>query len=130
MDKDFLIGQSNELVRGDRVFDLHNQYDFSGVAVGFDRTAQVSFDPNPEHGRGEPPVTIDFLGIDYLEFSAGFGSRPIPDLEEMGYMSPDRRDDEWLLSEQQAERTDHMFIRLGSDSIRIHSQQARLRVHE
>lgn len=33
MKKEFLVGQSNELVKADKVFDLHNLYDFVGIVL-------------------------------------------------------------------------------------------------
>ena len=128
MDKDFKIGQSNELVQGDQVFDLHNVYDFSGVTIGPDRTLQVSFQPNREHGKGHLPVLLEFREVDYLLLSPGFGIRCVRDLDEMGYMGPEQDDDQWLLSEDQATEADHLLIRLGSDYVRIHAQHAYLRI--
>jgi hypothetical protein len=126
MKKDFRVGQSNEIVQGGRVFDLHNQYDFSGVYVGPNRSVQVSFAPHPEHGRGHPPVVLMFDGVDYFELSSSFGTQPIPGLDELGYKNPDDRDDASLLSEEQAADTDHLFLRFDSGFVRIRSESARL----
>ncbi len=129
MMKDFAIGQSNELVRENALFDLHNQYDFSVLSIGSDGTVRLSFLPNLEHGAGNPRITIAFIGLDYFEISPGFGVRNVQDLEEMGYIPPDQRVDEWLLGEDQATGRDHMVFRFGPDYARIHAKEARLFQH-
>ena len=128
MNKDFRVGQSNELVRQDEIYDLHNSYDFDQITIGGDRRVQISFTPNVQHGKGQRPIVLDFEAVDYLEMSEQFGIRPIPLLEEIGYKNPEDHDHERLMSERQATETDHLFFRLGDDTfIRIHSRQARLR---
>lgn len=130
MEKNFRIGDgSNELICGDRLFDVHNCYDFSGLLVGADRVVQISFYPNREYGAGGPPVLLEFHEINYLELSPGFGTRSISVIDEMGYMNPDQRDDEWLVAEQQSTSADHLLFRLGSDFdfVRIHARRAHLR---
>jgi hypothetical protein len=129
MEKKFELGQSNEILKGGRIYDLHNMYDFTGIYVGANRDVHISFQANAEQGRGQPSLALVFSGVDYLEFSPGFGARAVQDLDELGYKSPDDRDDEWLLTEQQATPGDHLFLRFGGgDFIRVHSQQARLRI--
>jgi hypothetical protein len=128
MEKDFEVGQSNELIRQGTVHDLHNLYDFAWITIDDDSRVRISFVPNAQHGKGQRPIVLEFDGIDYLELSANFGVRQISLLEEMGYKSPEDHDHEWLMSERQATMRDHLFFRLGSeDFIRIHSQRARLR---
>jgi len=128
VEKNFLLGQSNELVREGRVFDLHNLYDFSGLSIGADRSALMSFQPNPKHGSGQPCVLLQFDETDHVE--ARFGTGAIQDLDEMGYMSPDQQDDEWLLGEDQAAEADHLYFRLGAGFIRIHAHRARLEIRD
>ena len=127
MNKSFEVGQSNELVREDGHFDLHNQFDFVGLTIGADRTARLLFRPNPEHGGDNPPVLVEFRDVDYLELSPGFGTRPVLGLDEMGYMSPEQEEDDWLMTESQATNADHLLFRLFCDHVRIHAREARLR---
>lgn len=128
MKKNFTIEQSSELVRGSRIFDLHNRYDFSELRIRPNSTAMIAFHPNSEYGSEEPPLILEFLEIDYLELSPGFGTNLIADLDEIGYMGPHQRDDVWLLDEQQATESDHILFRLSPAFIRIHARQARLHV--
>ncbi len=126
MEKEFLIGQSNELIKTGRIFDLHNSYEFVGIVLkSKERYFQMLFEPSSEQGKGNLPVSLIFKAIDYLEFSPNFGVRPIYGLDEMGYKNPDDRDDKWLLDEQQSTHDDHLFFRLdGGDFIRVHCQYA------
>ena len=129
MNKDFEVGQSNELIRQDEIYDLHNLYDFDQISIGGNLRVQISFTPNVQHGKGHRPIVLDFEAVDYLELSEQFGVRPISLLEEIGYKNPEDHDHEWLMSERQAMGTDHLFFRLGGDEfIRIHGRQARLRL--
>lgn len=128
MNKSFEIGQSNEVIKADKIYDLHNQYDFIGVVLETkNRRLQILFEPNPEYGKGQLPIKLNFEEIDYLEFSPNFGTRYISGLDEMGYKNPDDRDDEWLLNEQQATCNNHLFFRMdGGAFIRVHCQNADL----
>jgi hypothetical protein len=126
MKKGFVIGQSNELIKAEKVYDLHNLYDFVGIILkGKDRCLQMLFEPNPEHGKGSLSVLLVFEKIDYLEFSPNFGAQVICGLDEMGYKNPEDRDDEWLMGEQHATPNDHLFFRLdGGNFIRVHCKNA------
>jgi hypothetical protein len=126
MEKKFSIGQSNEIIKDDKIFDLHNSYEFIGIVLkSKERYFQILFEPSPEYGKGKLPVSLHFDAIDYLEFSPNFGTRLIYGLDEIGYKNPDDRDEEWLLSEQQSTHDDHLFFRLdGGDFIRVHCQHA------
>lgn len=127
MKKGFLVGQSNEVVKEGKIYDLHNEYDFSGIAVNGTKQLRVLFEPNSESGSDNMPVSLLFDEIDYLELSRNFGSRAVQSLDELGYKTPDDHDNEWLLGEQQASNGDHLFIRLdGVDFIRVHSRSADL----
>jgi len=128
MKKGFRIGQSNEIVKSGKIYDLHNLYDFVGIILkGKERRLQILFDPNLEHGKDQLSISLNFEEIDYLEFSPNFGARVISGLEEIGYKNPEDRDDEWLMDEQQATSSDHLFFRLdGGDFIRVHCQNADL----
>jgi len=129
MRKNFHVGQSNELVAGDRVIDLHNEFDFSELSLTPYREVRLFFVPHPVHGKGQAPVVLEFVDVDFFELSAGFGTRIIQDLEEVGYIKKDQVDDSWLLGEDQATADDHLLFRLGADHIRVHSRQAHLREH-
>lgn len=128
MKKSFEIGQSNEVIKAGKIYDLHSQYDFIGVVLkAKDRRLQILFEPNPEYGKGQLPIWLSFEEIDYLEFSPNFGTRVVSGLSEMGYKNPEDRDDEWLMDEQQATCDEHLFFRLdGGDFIRVHCQYANL----
>ncbi len=122
MKKNFMIGQSIEIVKSDKFYDLHNTYDFVGITLkGNSRRLQIFFEPNPEYGKGQPPVLLNFEEIDYLEFSPNFGAQVICGLDEIGYKEPEDRDDDWLMDEQQATPNDHLFFRLDDCSfISVH----------
>jgi len=126
MKKGFEIGQSNEVIKADKIYDLHNMYNFIGVVlIAKDRRLHILFEPNPEYGKSQLPILLSFEEIDYLEFSPNFGTRIISGLDEIGYKNPEDRDDEWLMDEQQATCNDHLFFRMdGGDFIRIHCQNA------
>ena len=126
MKKDFEVGQSNEIIKAGKIYDLHNLYDFVGIVLKTkDRRLQLLFEPNPEYGKDESPISLIFEEIDYLEFSPNFGTQVISGLDEMGYKNPKDRDDEWLMDEQQATSNDHLFFRMdGGDFIRVHCKNA------
>ena len=126
MKKAFLLGQSNEVIKDSKVYDLHNQYDFSGIVLKWDdRRLKVLFNPRTDYGDMGAPISLVFNEIDYLELDLDFGSRVIQNLDEMGYKNPDDQDDEWLLDEQQATPKDHLFIRLEDNNfIRVHCKHA------
>lgn len=128
MNKGFRIGQSNEIIKAGKIYDLHNLYDFIGIFFTSKACRlEISFKPIPEFGDGKVPISLIFEGIDYLEFSPQFWTKNISGLDEMGYKNPEDHDDEWLLSEKQASFNDHLFFRMDSgDFIRIHCQNADL----
>jgi len=126
MNKGFVIGQSNELIKDGTVYDLHNNYDLECVIyLPKTRELKIQFKPIPEFTNNGSLVSLIFNKTDYLEFSPKFGSQDISGLDEMGYKRPDDQDDEWLMEEKHSSPSDHMFISLdGSDYIRVHSQYA------
>jgi hypothetical protein len=127
VEKDFRIGESNELVHCEETYDVHNLYDFAGVSIGRKSELSVSFIPNPEYGENMPSLTLWFSDIDYLEFSEGLGTQVIFGIEEFGYKAPGDRDDDWLGREEHAEAEDHLFMRLtGDEFIRVHAKRATL----
>jgi len=128
MNKGFEIGQSNEIIKAGKVYDLHNRYEFIAVVLkAKDRRLQLLFEPNQEYRKDELPISLNFEEVDYLEFSPNFGTRVISGLDEMGYKSPEDQDDEWLMNEQQATPNDHLFFRMdGGDFIRVHCKNVDL----
>lgn len=125
MKKTFRVGQSNEIVSEGRIFDLHNNYDFSGISMSPGGRVQVSFLPSPDHGRDESPLALIFEGVDYIEMRLGLGKSSERDLEEVGYKSPSDRNDAWLLAEEYSTGLDHLFLRFsGEYFLRIHSESA------
>lgn len=123
MKKKFKVGQSNEVLKNNITYDLHNDYDFVGIYL-YAKTnhLEIYFEPNPEFGAGKPKLCLNFRDVDYLEFSPNFGSTEIHGIEELGYKTPSDRDDEWLMSEGQSSKDDHLFIRMiGHEFIRIHA---------
>jgi hypothetical protein len=127
MRKNFRIGQSVELVKGNLAFDLHNLYDYVGSFLFGARRLCMYFEPNPQFALGQMPIAVEFHNVEFLEFSPHFGTRDIHDLDEMGYKAPSDRDDNWLLTEEQATSADHLFFRfLGGAFIRVHSECAYL----
>ncbi len=125
MKKNFRIGQSNELIQQGIVYDLHNMYDFVKLVFTLkSRNLQLLFEPCEEY-KDLQAVRLIFEQVDYLVLSPDFFIREVTCLDEVGYKSPGDHDDEWLMNEQQATCSDHLFFRmLGGNYIRIHSQHA------
>lgn len=127
MKKSFKIGQSNEIVVGDMVYDLHNCYDVAGVSMSGDGVFCMRFQPNPEWGMNCRAIAIEFARVDYLTFRIDPHSEETADLQEMGYKNPNDEDDSWLLSEDQSVPDDHLCLRFDGDNfVRIHSKEAAL----
>lgn len=126
MEKNFKVGQSNELIQGEDLFDLHNCYDFTEIHLE-GRKASLGFEPNPDHGNNLPPLIIKFSGLSYFSASLDFCRFVQSDLDEIGYKSANDFDDKWLLSEDQAEKNDHIFFRfIGGQFIRMLASKAEL----
>ncbi len=132
MRKNFKIDQGNALIQGEKIFDLHNCYNFSRFSVEA-KKAYFSFEPNQTWGKGLPPVLIIFEGLLYLELNLDFCSdtqfnSDEFEIDEMGYKSPNDFDYDWLLTERQADKEDHIFFRFfGDHSVRIFASQAKLK---
>lgn len=128
MEKNFSVGQSNEILSEGRVIDLHNEYNFSGVAINPDWHLQVAFKPDEDYGRGQPLVTLVFEDVDYLEMKIELANEASCTVEELGYKSPNDRDDSWLAPERDSSALDHLFLRFsGEGFIRVHCKNACLR---
>lgn len=129
MERDFKIGQSNELIKEGVVYDIHNMYDFLGIEIGSGRVIRILFGPNVTYGMRCPLIALSVYGVQYFEVSPGFGTRVISDVDELGYKRSSDRDDVWLLTEQQATIGDHLYIRfVGDDFIRICGEKSCLEV--
>jgi hypothetical protein len=124
MKKNFRVGQSNEIIHLGRTYDLHNLYSFGGLSIDGERNVRLTFLPDPQFGKGEPPVEIHFEGVDYLEISKGFGTATLDGLDEMGYIGRDWIDDSSLHTEEQAGPSDDLYFRLFGGYIRIHATYA------
>ncbi len=123
MKKSFKIGQSNEIIDNEKVYDLHNCYDVSGITLLSSDLLKIRFDPNSEWGTDCKTVALNFTDVDYLSFLFVPGDRQSVDIHEMGYKNPDDMDDSWLLAEEQSLPQDHLFFRFGGGNyIRIHSK--------
>lgn len=128
MEKNFRIGQSNELIRGGKVFDLHNLYDYKGIILKGSRLLLIFFEPNLQYGADQVPILLEFSDVSSLEISPNFGETEMVDLEEMGYKAVGDNDYNWLLDEQQATKNDDLFFRFGDRHfIRVNSLVATLR---
>ncbi len=124
MNKNFSVGQANELIHDGRVYDLHNCYDFGGITIPGVGSVKLWFSPNPEHGKGQVPVAIEVESLEFLEFSEGFGVGGVESLDEMGYKSPGDRDLDWVAGEDKATSEDHLVFRFGPTThIRIHGKR-------
>ena len=125
MKKDFVIGQSNELIQNGKIYDIHNHYDVFDIAFVSKKNLEITFIPNAVHGKNSPAIKLEFVGIDYLELRLNYENESVSDLDEMGYKQCTDQNIEWLLTEEQATDKDHMFFRLGGENfIRVHSTQA------
>lgn len=128
MNKNFIVGQSNELMIDSKIYDLHNCYDYEGLLLTNFRTLELIFSPNKDHGKDNNPIRIHFEAVDYLEFSDNFGTSILYEVMEVGYKSPGDFDDNWLLTEKQSSGPDHIFFRFSENEfIRIYSKSAELR---
>jgi hypothetical protein len=127
MNCDFMVGQSNELIKGSRIYDLHNCFDFDGLDVSKAGELRLTFKPNAIHGKGYSSVFVFAQDIDRLAVSPDFGSMTVKDLEEIGYKSSGDEDDNWLLVQNQATSSDDLFFRFnGGHYVRFHCRCASL----
>lgn len=127
MRKSFTIGQSNELVHDDNIYDLHNRFDLEHLSISPSRSLTLVLCPHVEYGRGLPSLRVEAVDVDFLELSNGFGTRDLSGIEELGYKSPDDTDLDWLMGEHQAKSEDHLVLRFSAeDYIRFHARDVSL----
>lgn len=127
MDKDFNVGQDNELIKAGRIYDLHNCFDFDYLAILQGGKLRLAFRPSATHGGGYSPVLVYAQGVDHFGISANFGPATVSHLEEIGYKSHGDEDDNWLLSQSQATDTDDLFFRFNDGHyVRFNCQSASL----
>jgi len=128
MKKDFVVGQSNEIIKDGNLYDLHNLYEFLGIYVNTkDSILKIFFHPYNNLQERTRSITFIFQSLDYLELSTGFGTRKIDTLEELGYKEPGDYDINWILNENQSSPDAHLFFRLSKDDyIRVHSKKVYL----
>ena len=129
--KNFSVGQANELVLGDRIFDLHNWYDFTSLVIFSEKRVQLWFTPSTEHRGDGEVLVIDVQGVGVLEITQDVLSGNARDLDEIGYKSPGDDDLDWLIGERQATSADHLVFRFGpSEYVRVHGDRAQLHMRE
>ncbi len=127
MNRDFRVGQSNELIKGERIYDLHNCFDFDGLDVSEAGDLSFTFKPNAIYGGEYSRLLVFAQDVDRLAVSPNFGPTTVKYLEEVGYKSPGDEDDNWLLSQKQSTRADDLFFRFNDGHyIRFHSKHASL----
>lgn len=125
MQKSYVVDQNNALVQNGVIYDLHNTYDLIGLFVDTPACNLTIFlKPTPKYGIGLKALALKFQDLDYFEFGPLVGNGKIAGIEEIGYKSPSDRDDEWLMTEAQANNNDHIFFRLdGGDFVRVHCER-------
>ena len=125
MDKDFTVGQANELIKGDVIYDLHNCFDFDGLMIRGNAQCCLAFKPIINFRDTHPSIIIFAKAVDRFVVSDNFGSATITHLEEIGYKSFDDDDDNWLLRQSQATRADDLFFRFNDGHyVRFHGEFA------
>ncbi|MES2403693.1 MAG: hypothetical protein V4567_05055 [Pseudomonadota bacterium] len=115
-------------------FDLHSFYSLEGFVVNpASGTVLLKFSSIKEFRDKVHDVqmlTLEFSEITYLEFSPKFCTNTTDSLEEIGFKSPDDRDDNWLKNLEQSEPDDHLFVRLSSlEFFRVRCSAIRVIVH-
>lgn len=115
------IGQSNEVVYRNEIFDLHNLFDFAALSFQTDNLElHLCFEPDRDYHPQGFPIRLVFSGVNYLEFSSCFFTRKISGVDEMGYKSTGDFDYGWLKTEDQLSQGDHLVIRFDTSAfIRI-----------
>jgi len=130
MKKNFIVGQSNEVVKDNNFYDLHNIYNFVEIRINTEKSQlKIIFQPIDDFQKQQSSIVFVFHSLDYLELSKGFGTRKITTLEEVGYKEPNDYDTNWILSENQSSPEDHLFFRLSKDDyVRVYSKTVNLLV--
>lgn len=127
MNKNFKVGQSNELIKEGRIYDLHNCFDFDGLLITGKGVIILMFRPNDSYGVGYSAITIRAQSVDHFEVSPHIGAFIVSDIEEIGYKSRDDNDDNWLLNENQATTADDLYFRFNDGNfVRFHSESVLL----
>lgn len=127
MKRNFIIGQSNELICNGRIYDLHNCFEFVSLSISVECTLKVVFEPKASHGAAYGRTHIEVRGVDYLEMSLNGGDKSIEGIDELGYKARGDRDDEWLMTESQASEDADLFIRFfGGRYLRFRGADALL----
>jgi hypothetical protein len=125
MNKDFIVGQANELIKGDITYDLHNCFDFDRLTILGNGELFLAFKPSVGYGDVYSPILIHAKDVDRFASSQNFGPATIKHLEEIGYKSSDDEDDNWLLRQSQATAMDDIFFRFNDGHyVRFHCEHA------
>jgi hypothetical protein len=123
--RNFRVGQSNELLFGDRRFDLHNEYDFGGVAITGSGEARTWFVPHPQFAKSPLTVVLIFRGLRSFRATGALLLGRAHDVDEIGYKAQNDEDIDWLDSEKNASDHHDFFIRFeGNEYIRVQCDEA------
>lgn len=123
MNRNFELGQSNEILQSGRVYDLHNDYLPSAVVLDLQVGAlKISFSRISQN-HSVNHCALVFHEVDSLEISGNVCAAS--GLDEMGYKGTDDYDYEWLSGESQSVTGDHFVIRFdGGATLRVHGVSA------
>lgn len=127
MDRNFQLGQSNEVIHSGKVYDLHNDYLPTAIFVDPERnTLRVIFKRLADDENGAS-VVLQFRDLHTLEFGGNFGASNAAGLDEMGYKDIDDYNYDWLSTESQSKESDHLVLRFdGGATIRVYCATAEI----
>lgn len=130
---DFVFDGSVGIRFDGRHYDLHSFFSVSGITVcpatGDVSVDLISIDEFRNNVHGAESLRLIFSDVNYVEFSPEFCKTRSDTIEEIGFKSPEDRDDNWLKTLDQAEHLDHLFIRFSSlEFIRLACATARVAI--
>ena len=129
MERNFRIEKEIELHTDKSWFDLKNIYFFHNLVLDADSgSVRLLFEGHPESGKPEligKRIAVSFSQVSYFEFSKYFVQKINTELLRIGFKNPLDFDMDWLLSDEQSRRDDHILFCLGNDEfIRIYANNA------
>lgn len=126
MQRSFRVGQSNELIKEGKIYDLHN--DYLPTLIVFDtqkHTLRIVFKNLTADCDEGKRLALVFFDVDVLEFSGNIAATGTFGVDEIGYKDVDDYDYDWLSTEAQSEGSDHLILRFdGGATLRLHSANA------